>query len=88
MAGLRAPPKRAYDSPPFFQAALARRARTFGCTFSLDSDAHDVDQLDNVAYAVGQARRAWLTRDHVLNARPLEGVLAFVEAKRTALGAR
>jgi DNA polymerase (family 10) len=69
-------------------SALARRARSFGCTFSLDSDAHDVDQLDNVAYAVGQARRAWIARDEVLNARPLEGVLAFVEAKRTALGAR
>jgi DNA polymerase (family 10) len=61
---------------------LARRARSFGVTFTCDSDAHGVGQLDNVAYAVGQARRAWVTAGEVLNARPLEEVLAFVEAKR------
>jgi len=38
--------------------------------------------LEQVDYAVGQARRAWITRDEVLNARPLDGVLAFVAAKR------
>ncbi|MDB5043508.1 MAG: DNA-directed polymerase [Candidatus Eremiobacteraeota bacterium] len=61
---------------------LARRAREFGVTFTCDSDAHAVAQLDNVAYAVGQARRAWITRDEVLNARSLEEVLAFVSMKR------
>jgi len=61
---------------------LARRAREFGVTFTCDSDAHDATQLANVAYAVGQARRAWITRAEVLNARPLADVLAFVEAKR------
>jgi DNA polymerase (family 10) len=61
---------------------LARRAREFGVTFTCDSDAHAVPQLDNVAYAVGQARRAWITRDEVLNARTLEEVLAFVSLKR------
>ncbi len=64
------------------QSALARRARRFGVTFALDSDAHSVDQLANVSYSVGQARRAWITKDEVLNARPLDGVLAFVAAKR------
>ena len=64
-------------------SALARRAREFGVTFSLDSDAHTVGHLSNVEYAVGQARRAWVTREEVLNARPLENVLAFVEAKRS-----
>ncbi len=61
---------------------LARRAREFGVTFSCDSDAHAVAQLENVAYAVGQARRAWITRDEVLNTRSLEEVLAFVSLKR------
>ncbi len=63
-------------------SALAHRARAFGVTFALDSDAHASAELANVAYAVGQARRAWVTRDEVLNARPLEDVLAFVAAKR------
>ena len=65
-------------------SGLARRARAFGVTFSLDSDAHAIDHLENVAYAVGQARRAWITSGEVLNARPLVDVLAFVAAKRVA----
>ncbi|MEA2784588.1 MAG: polymerase [Candidatus Eremiobacteraeota bacterium] len=64
---------------------LARRAREFGVTFTCDSDAHSAAQLANVAYAVGQARRAWLTAAEVLNARPLEEVLAFVGAKRARI---
>ncbi len=67
-------------------SALARRAREFGVTFSLDSDAHAAEQLGNVEYAVGQARRAWIGRGEVLNARPLEGVLAFVALKRESAG--
>jgi DNA polymerase (family X) len=63
-------------------SGLARRARSFGVTFSLDSDAHAVEHLWNIEYAVGLARRAWVTREEVLNARPLEDVLAFVAAKR------
>ncbi len=64
---------------------LARRAREFGVTFTCDSDAHSVSHLANVSYAVGQARRAWVTAAEVLNARPLEEVLAFVEAKRSRI---
>jgi len=63
-------------------SALARRAASFGCTFALDSDAHAPDQLENVSYAVAQARRAWIEPGAVLNARSLEEVLAFVSAQR------
>jgi DNA polymerase (family X) len=63
-------------------SGLARRAREFGVTFTCDSDAHGSAQLSHVAYAVGQARRAWITPAEVLNARPLAGVLAFVKTKR------
>ena len=63
-------------------AALAQRAKTFGVTFTADSDAHDVTHLANLDLAVTQARRAGLTRDDVLNAQPLEDVLAFVRRKR------
>jgi DNA polymerase (family 10) len=64
-------------------SGLARRARAFGVTFACDSDAHRTTDLGNVAYAIGQARRAWLTPAEVLNARPLAGVLAFIETKRS-----
>jgi DNA polymerase (family 10) len=66
-------------------SSLARRARSFGVTFTCDSDAHGAAQLANVSYAVGQARRAWITPAEVLNARPLAGVLAFIETKRATV---
>ena len=74
-------PKR-FDLP----ANLARRAKSLGVTLTVDSDAHDAAQLGNIDLAIVQARRAGLTRDDVLNARPLEGVLEFVRAKRKKLG--
>ncbi len=67
-------------------SALARRAREFGVIFACDSDAHGAAQLENVGFAVGQARRAWLTKDDVLNARPLDAVLEFVNRKRALVG--
>jgi DNA polymerase (family X) len=67
-------------------SGLARRALDLGCTFALDSDAHDVADLENVGYAVGQARRAWIEPARVLNARPLDEVLAFVAAQRARAG--
>jgi len=65
-------------------AALARKAKGFGVTFSLDSDAHRTGDLGATQFAVGQARRAGLVAGDVLNARPLEGVRAFVARKRMA----
>ncbi|HEY1428531.1 MAG TPA: DNA polymerase/3'-5' exonuclease PolX [Candidatus Tumulicola sp.] len=63
-------------------APLARRAKTFGVTFTTDSDAHRTRDLINAELAIGQARRAGLTKEDVLNAKPLEEVLAFVRRKR------
>ncbi len=63
-------------------APLVRRAKSFGVTFAVDSDAHGVGDLANLELAVGQARRASLTKSDVLNARSLEDVLDFVSRKR------
>jgi len=63
-------------------AALVRRAKEFGVTFTVDSDAHATRQLQNMALAVSQARRAGLTKDDVLNTRTIEDVRRFVRAKR------
>ena len=64
------------------QAPLARRAKEFGVTFTVDSDAHGVEDLQEIELGVGQARRAWLTKGDVLNARSVQDVRAFVERKR------
>ncbi len=63
-------------------APLVRRAKSFGVTFTADSDAHRTRDLLNAELAIGQARRAGLTKDDVLNAKPFEEMLAFVNAKR------
>jgi DNA polymerase (family X) len=63
-------------------APLVRRAKTFGVTFTVDSDAHDAADLANVELAVGQARRAGLSKSDVLNTRSYEDVRAFVARKR------
>jgi DNA polymerase (family X) len=47
----------------------ARLAVEAGVKIVLNTDAHGVDTLDNIAYAVATARRAWLTADDVANTR-------------------
>jgi len=47
----------------------ARLAVDAGVTLVLNTDAHGVDTLDNMAYAVATARRAWLTAADVANTR-------------------
>jgi len=47
----------------------ARLAAEAGVKIVLNTDAHGVDTLDNMAYAVATARRAWLTAAHIANTR-------------------
>ncbi|MGH2973394.1 MAG: DNA polymerase/3'-5' exonuclease PolX [Solirubrobacterales bacterium] len=47
----------------------ARLAAEAGVTIVLNTDAHGVETLANMAYAVATARRAWLTAEDVANAR-------------------
>jgi DNA polymerase (family 10) len=47
----------------------ARLAAEAGVTIVLNTDAHGVETLNNMDYAVATARRAWLTADQVANTR-------------------
>jgi DNA polymerase (family X) len=47
----------------------ARHAGDAGVKICLTSDGHGTDTLSNVRYAVATARRAWLTKDQIANAR-------------------
>jgi DNA polymerase (family X) len=51
----------------------ARLASEAGVRIVLNTDAHGVDTLDNMAYAVATARRAWLAADDVANTRGWSG---------------
>ncbi|MCW2988956.1 MAG: hypothetical protein JWM24_1894, partial [Solirubrobacterales bacterium] len=47
----------------------ARLAVEAGVKIVINTDAHGVDTLDNMAYGIATARRAWLTKADVANTR-------------------
>jgi DNA polymerase (family 10) len=53
----------------------ARLARDRGVKLVIDSDAHYVEALDYPRWGVMTARRAWVTKDDVLNTKPLKSFL-------------
>jgi len=62
----------------------ARAAIAAGVTLSIDSDCHRARWLERqMQLGIGTARRGWVERRHVLNARPLAEVRAFIAAKRS-----
>lgn len=54
----------------------ARLALAAGSMLSVDSDAHSVEGLGAVEYAVGVAQRAWAPPERILNTLPLDQMLA------------
>ncbi len=42
-------------------------AKEYGAKFSIDSDAHKVEDLDNIVYGIYTARRGWLTKKEIIN---------------------
>ena len=59
-------------------APQARAARRAGCTIAVDTDSHASASLEWMRFGVGTARRAWLTKDDVLNAWPLDRIRSFL----------
>jgi DNA polymerase (family 10) len=49
---------------------------------SINPDAHDTDGLAFVRAGINSARKGWLTRENVLNCRPLADVRNWLEARR------
>jgi DNA polymerase (family X) len=60
-----------------------RLAKELGGKIVINTDAHHTSHLDKMGYGVRQLRRAWLTRDDVLNTLPAD---AFLAALRAGLG--
>jgi DNA polymerase (family 10) len=56
---------------------VLRRAAAAGVTISIGADAHGTAQMDHVELGLLIARKGWLTRDCILNARPVDEFLAF-----------
>src|SRR5579885_2420261 len=47
-----------------------RQAKQLGVKIVINTDSHHTSHLDKIKYGILQARRAWLTKDDVLNTRP------------------
>ncbi|WP_018656913.1 PHP domain-containing protein [Actinomadura flavalba] len=56
---------------------LIRLALEAGCRFSIDSDAHAPGQLDWQVLGCERAARSGVTADHLVNALPLDDLLAW-----------
>jgi DNA polymerase (family 10) len=54
--------------------ANARLAGEAGLMLTISSDAHSAKALRYVDLGVAQARRAWLTKDQILNTRPWKAI--------------
>jgi DNA polymerase (family 10) len=67
--------------------ANCRMARDEGVLVAIDSDAHDSGEFANLRYGIGQARRGWLARGDVLNARSLKDLLPLL-AREASGGSR
>ena len=62
----------------------ARLARDRGVKIVIDTDAHDINELTTFPrWGVLTARRAWLTRDDVLNTRPCREFKAALRRNRS-----
>jgi DNA polymerase (family 10) len=59
-----------------------KAAKERGVMIEIGPDAHSEAELDNVESGVGMARKAWLTRDDVLNAQPARSVLTIARRKK------
>jgi DNA polymerase (family X) len=53
-----------------------RKATEAGIRLVLNSDAHQVAELDWMEYAMANARRGWITKRDIANALPLDDMLA------------
>ncbi|MDH3310167.1 MAG: DNA polymerase/3'-5' exonuclease PolX [Gammaproteobacteria bacterium] len=50
---------------------------------AINSDAHRIQDFDNLVYGIGQARRGWLEKKDVLNTRPLKLLRSLLKRTMT-----
>ncbi|HKY97038.1 MAG TPA: PHP domain-containing protein, partial [Gemmatimonadaceae bacterium] len=59
-----------------------RDAKEKGVMIEIGPDAHSEMELDNIESGVGMARKAWLTKDDVLNTKTAREVLTIAKRKK------
>ncbi len=60
--------------------SLVFEAKKAGVKFSIDSDSHATEQMDNMFYGVSVARRGWCEIDDIVNAWPYEKFIKWLKS--------
>ncbi len=60
---------------------MARKANEAGVLLTINTDAHAVPQLQQTHFGINVARRAWLTKDAVINTYSLEKLCDLLQAR-------
>jgi DNA polymerase (family 10) len=60
----------------------ARIALQAGCTLSINTDSHSTGELQSVEQGMWVARRAWATKQRVVNCLPVKQLKEFLARKR------
>ena len=60
-------------------AAHIRLCVKRGVKIAIDSDAHDIRHFSVLEYGIGEARRGWARKEDVINAWPVEQMLALLK---------
>jgi DNA polymerase (family 10) len=63
-------------------AEVAHQAMAAGVDVSIATDSHHVRELVRMDYGVLHAQRGWVTKDRVINARPYEQFIGWVQERR------
>ncbi len=63
------------------EAQYARRAVEIGILLSINTDAHQVEQIDLLPYGIMTARRGWVTAQSVINTWPIEQFITWVQTR-------
>ncbi|MBI5943815.1 MAG: DNA polymerase/3'-5' exonuclease PolX [Chloroflexi bacterium] len=58
-----------------------RRAKELGIPISINTDSHSEEDFDNLFYGVATARRAWLTKDDVINCWSTKKLLSWLQKR-------
>ena len=59
-----------------------------GCMFSIDPDAHDTGEIDNVRWGVAMARKGGIPKDRILNCLDLAGLCHVARQAQAARSGR
>ncbi len=62
---------------------LVRSAKRKGCKFTISTDAHRIQHLQNMRFGVITARRGWLEASDVMNTKPVAEFEAALRHRRT-----